>query len=828
LESENSSINWAKQALNFISGSNLAEDDQDWFSILQKCMLNLKENAGASQVSLLKFEDELTVSCYGLGDRKDQPKYLDPRVLTSLLQAEEPLFFQAPFHNLSTHLTDLFAQHTALVIFPVKEMNINGYIILAWKDQFDFSSDFKEFASACLHKIKEIIKLSQTYYALEELKVRFNAILQTVPQSIVFIDDTGQNSWINEPAAKLLGMKGGNVAPSDLSMAMNQFRSTADNKVEILQRGMEIFKSADKKVSDWRWIFSDPSLFVLNVCCTPTISKHVSGMLWTFDDITQQYLYDENLKQLNIQLEEKSRLAEEQNRAKSEFLANMSHEIRTPMNGVVGMTSLLRHTHLDEDQFDFVESIRISADALLEIINEILDFSKIESGKLELEEHPFFLHKIIEETYDLLTFKAQEKDLDLLYIIDPDVPTEVVGDMTRLRQIVVNLVGNAIKFTDKGEILISIKLVAKVKDQYELEFAVQDSGIGIPEDKMHKLFESFSQVDSSTTRKYGGTGLGLAISALLIEKMNGRIWVESEVNVGTTFKFVILINANNQVKEYKSTPIQKDIVGKSVLIIDDNLTNLQILKRHCEHWGMHADIFESGKAGIAAASKKNYDIAVLDLLMPEMNGIDVAKQLYKKHGKKMPLVLFSSAGNFPEDRKKDKKLFSAILDKPIKQSYFYKMLVDKLSEVKESEKPVIVEKTSEPVHTDFMEVSILVAEDNLINQKIVTNAFKNIGYVCDVVSNGLEVISSLRRQHYDMVMMDVHMPEMDGLQATRAVIKEFGANRPIIIAMTAGAYEQDREDCLNAGMDDYITKPLDFDNLYYKFNFWKSKINAQK
>ena len=821
-------INWAKQTLNFIASLNLTNGYQDWFKITQQCLAKLKEFSGAAQAHLLKFEDELTASLYQLNDTEENPKFIDPKLLDNLDDGNEAIYFNTPFDPFHHNLTDIFADQAAIVVYPIKELNINSYLILSWQQHFEFTPDFKEFVSFSLDKVREAIKLSQTYYSLEELKVRFNAILQTVPQSIIFIDDSGQNSWINEPAAKLLGITGGNVMPAVLSMAMNQFRSKAQNKAEILQRGMQIFKSAEKKVSDWKWIFSDPSFFVLNVCCTPTISEHVSGMLWTFDDITQQYQYDEHLKHLNIQLEEKSKLADEQNRAKSEFLANMSHEIRTPMNGVIGMTSLLRHTHLNEDQFDFVESIRISADALLEIINEILDFSKIESGKLELEEHPFFLHKIIEETYDLLSFKAQEKNLDLLYIIDPDVPTEVIGDMTRLRQIVVNLVGNAIKFTETGEILTSIKLISKNKGQYKLEFAVKDSGIGIPQDKMHKLFDSFSQVDSSTTRRYGGTGLGLAISARLIEKMNGKVWVESEVGVGTTFKFTIHLTANSQVKEYKSIIVPKDLVGKSVLIIDDNQTNLKILKGHCEHWGMQADIFESGTEGIAAISAKHYDIAVIDLLMPAMNGIDVAKQIHKKYGAKMPLVLFSSAGNFPPDRKRDKKLFAAILDKPIKPAYFYKMLIDKLSENTESEVLDITEKATADLNVIDNSISILVAEDNLINQKIVSNAFKNIGYLCDVVSNGLEVISSLQRQHYDLIMMDVQMPEMDGLQTTKAIIEEYGAKRPIIIAMTAGAYQQDKEACLAAGMDDYITKPFDFDNLYYKFNFWKGKIESER
>ena len=823
--------NWAKQALKFIARLGVVNSYQEWFAIMQRSMDYLAELSGADNVLLIKNEDSLTVRIIKPGSTRDEVVYVDPALLEGLTPGVHAQYFQ-----LTDGLKDLLLLRinspASLVVLPVKQLNLQGYILLGWQQPIHFDDDFSEFISTCLDKINETISLTQTYYSLEELKVRFNAILQTVPQSIVFIDDSGNNSWVNGAASKLFGIdgiNGGNVLPARLSEAMQLLRARASNKEEIFKRGMELFRSKDKKVSDWQWIFTEPDFFVLNVCCTPTVSEHISGMLWTFDDITQQYLFDQHLKDLNVHLEEKSRLAEEQNRAKSEFLANMSHEIRTPMNGVIGMTSLLRNTPLNEEQFDFTESIRISADALLEIINEILDFSKIESGKLDLEEHPFFIHKIIEETYDLLSFKAQEKNLDLLYMIDPEVPMEVIGDMTRLRQIVVNLVGNAIKFTDKGDILTSIKLSAKKGSHYELEFAVKDSGIGIPADKMHKLFNSFSQVDSSTTRKYGGTGLGLAISARLVEKMNGRIWVESEVGVGTTFKFTIQLAASSQVKEYRPNVVQKDLIGKSVLIIDDNITNLRILKNHCEQWGMHADIADSGQAGIKAIAGYAYDIVVIDMLMPGMNGIDTAKQIKLQYGDKTPLVLFSSAGHFPDEQKEDMKLFTAVLDKPIKQAYFHKMLLEKLDlQLKDKKAEKTADKaTSLEANVDTA-YSVLVAEDNIINQKIVIKALKNIGYSCDVVSNGLEVLSSLKRQHYDLVMMDVQMPEMDGLQATRKIIEEYGDNRPAIIAMTAGAYEKDKQECLDAGMDDYITKPFDFDNFYYKFNLWKSRSEKEK
>jgi len=814
-------VNWAKRALNFIGQERQNETYEEWTAIMKKNMVQLKSLTEADQVMIIRKEDELTASVIVPGG--ESKENIDPSVIELIEGHLEPLYLNKPYQQLNKHLLNIINNAAAVVILPMKEIDVEGGLILIWQDDFDFNEDFKEFIAACLARIRETVKLSRTHYSLEELKVRFNSILQAVPQSIVFIDDSGQNSWINDQAASLFNISGGNVSPSVLAAVMHNLRANADNSADIFTRGQEVFQSKEKKADNWHWIFSNPEPLILSVGCTPTVSQHTSGMLWVFEDITARYLIDQHLKVLNLELEEKTNLAEAQNQAKSEFLANMSHEIRTPMNGVMGMTSLLSHTRLSAEQEDYVESIRVSADSLLEIINEILDFSKIESGKLELEEHPFFIHKIIEETYDLLAVKAQQKQLDLLYIIDPDVPSEILGDMTRIRQIVVNLVGNAIKFTDHGEVLTSISCTKKEGNSYELEFSVKDTGIGIPADKIHKLFNSFSQVDSSTTRKYGGTGLGLAISAKLVQIMNGRIWLESKIDVGTTFKFTINISAVSQIKAFKPSLIQGTLKGKSVLIIDDNLTNLKILKIHCEQWGMHADVAESGEQGFIALSKSNYSVIVVDLLMPDMNGIEVAREIKKKYD--VPLVLFSSAGSFPITHADDSKLFTAILDKPIKPDYFQKMLVDVIAHNQVGRKVEPAAKyTASVVVPNTEKISIMVAEDNLINQKIVINALKNIGYTCDVVSNGLEVLSSLERQDYDVIFMDVQMPEMDGFAATRAVIEKYGDKRPIIIAMTAAAYEKDKQECFEVGMDDYISKPLDFDNFYSKFNIWKDRI----
>lgn len=820
-------INWAKRALNFFGQKHESEAYEEWTAIMKKNMIQLRLLADADRVMILRKEDEQTARVIHPDDHISE-HFIDPALLKVAKGINDPLYFNQPALQFEKDLLALWKNPSAVAILPVSEIDVRGGIILLWDKDFDFNDDFREFIDVCMARIKETIRLSRTHYSLEELKVRFNSILQAVPQSIVFIDDSGQSSWINEHAAGLFEIPGGNVSPVLLATAMQSLRANAENNKEIFKRGQELFQSKDKRIDNWQWIYSSPATFVLKVSCRPTASANTSGMLWIFEDITDKYFIDQHLKDLNVELEEKTSLAEEQNRAKSEFLANMSHEIRTPMNGVMGMTSLLDSTLLTEEQNDYVQSIRVSADSLLEIINEILDFSKIESGKMELEEHPFLIHRVIEETYDLLAVRAQEKGLDLLYMIDADVPLEIIGDITRIRQIVVNLVSNAIKFTDKGEVLTSISLRKKIKDSYELEFAVIDSGIGIPADKIHKLFNSFSQVDASTTRKYGGTGLGLAISDRLVQLMDGRIWVESKVDKGTAFKFTIKVTAAAAVNSFTPAVVPKDLKSKSVLIIDDNLTNLRILKIHCEQWGMYADTSESGAEGLKALAVHNYDVVVIDLLMPDQNGIEVAREIKKKYT--IPLVLFSSAGYFPAKDTGDSKLFAAILDKPIKPKYFQKMLVDVLTHHSVEKPHEHIAKIIDSVAVSAVEkISILIAEDNLINQKIVVRAFKNIGYNCDVVSNGLEVLSSLKRQSYDIIFMDLQMPEMDGFEATRSIVAAYGDHRPIIIAMTAAAYEKDRIECLNAGMDDYISKPLDFDNLYSKFHLWKSKVvNSSK
>jgi len=740
----------------------------------------------------------------------------DEPVVSQVFQSGKACFVQDAMINPMTRGSHSLLQkhgiNSRIVVPLVARGNVMGTMNIDFEqpDPHVLPADL-ELAETVAGSIASAVETGSLLKAEQRQRQYLEALVLNIPIAVAMIDPESKLLSWNPAAEKLFGYTEAEAIGKEIDelVTSEAYRQEGKEFTDAALKNGELIHAITHRCR------KDGELVDVELLAVPIYVDGLQlGSMAIYHDISE--------------LQRARREAEAANEAKSAFLATMSHEIRTPLNAVIGMTTLLLDTQLSEEQEEFAETIRTSGDSLLTIINDILDFSKIEAGRMEMEEQPFDLRECLESALDLVTQKATDKRIDLAYLIEPNVPHFIISDSTRLRQILLNLLSNSIKFTEEGEVVLTVtaEMISQVdQEAYQLHFSIRDTGIGIPADRMDRLFRSFSQVDASTTRKYGGTGLGLAISKRLAELMGGTMWVESEgvSGKGSTFHFTIMARSSTSPMPVFMHRNQPELGGKRVLIVDDNATNRYILTRQIRSWGMIP--VETGNPRQALQwikEDQRFDLALLDMQMPEMDGVTLAAEIqnYLPDPLSLPLVMLTSLGLREHETAGVK--FAAYLTKPIKPSILYKTLLDVHGV--QHVAPALESKPSEfAVQPDKLRsLRILLAEDLVINQKVALQILGRLGYRADVAGNGFEVLEALRRQPYDVILMDVQMPEMDGLETTRRVRSgEWMDNdktgtfqhQPYIIAMTANAMQGDRQICMAAGMDDYMSKPIRVDEL---------------
>ncbi len=654
---------------------------------------------------------------------------------------------------------------------------------------------------------QEITERRRAERELEKQTVFLNALHENNPLGIVVLDPQARVQFSNPAFERMFGFPAAEMIGGDLDsrIAPPNLRTEAQTFSEQVRRGAPLHAVAERQRRDG-------TLVDVEIHGVPLLMDgKVVGQFALYQDITERRRAEEEMQKAK-------EAAEAANRSKSEFLANMSHEIRTPMNAILGMTDLVLDTELNAEQREYLGTAKSSADNLLRLINDILDFSKIEAGKLDLDHVPFDLRQTLGDTLRALAMRAHRKEIELCYRVQPEVPDGLLGDPGRLRQIVVNLVGNAIKFTERGEIVVRVEMLERTAERIRLHFTVSDTGIGISPEQARRIFEPFAQADGSMTRRYGGTGLGLSISTRLAELMGGRLWVESELGRGSAFQFTASFASADQKMDPVAPLDAESLQNLPVLIVDDNKTNRIILEEILKHWSMSPSAAEGGRAGLAALgqalqSGKPFPLVLLDAQMPEFDGFEVAEQIRCDPRLVGASIMMLTSDHQLGDSERCRALgISACLTKPITQSDLFDAVLAALGK-RPQLIPAAVQTAPEDVETDGRSLRILLAEDNLMNQTLALRLLTKRGHNVTVTSNGGEALQKLEDagfHGFDVVLMDVQMPEMDGLEATaaiRACEKEFHTHIPIV-AMTAHALKGDRERCLAAGMDGYVSKPI--------------------
>jgi PAS domain S-box-containing protein len=673
--------------------------------------------------------------------------------------------------------------------------------------------------------IQDVTERRAAEERLRQSEEMFRTLSATAPVGIFRVDERGNCVYVNEKWVEMTGVTQEEALAGGWSKTLHP-----EDREETLRVWKETASRGDVFQWSFRYVGPNEQVVWVDSLARPVIGvdKKSQGYVGVVQDVTGRKKTEERLR-------EAAEAAEAASRAKSEFLANMSHEIRTPMNGIMGMTELVLDTELDSEQREYLNMAKLSADALLTLINDILDYSKIEAGKLEIDAIEFHLGDSLGDTMKILSLRAHQKGLELAYDLQPDIPDALVGDPGRLRQIIVNLVGNAIKFTEKGEVVVYVQADSRTNDDIQIHFTIADTGIGIPAEKQTAIFEAFTQADGSMSRTYGGTGLGLTISSRLVGFMHGRIWVESELGKGSRFHFTARFGIQ---KVPVRTIVPRDpttLRGMRVLVVDDNATNRQILLKMLTNWHTNPQAVDSGARAIAIltdaqGSGRIFPLILLDAQMPEMDGFALAESIKRNPDwKTAKIMMLSSAGQRGDARRCRELGVAAYLTKPVRQEELLEAILTALG-TRPTKETVPVLVTRHSLRETSAHLRILLAEDNAVNQMLAVRLLEKRGHSVTVAGNGKEALAALERQSFDLVLMDVQMPEMDGFEATAAIREKekTSGNHLPVIAMTAHAMVGDKERCLAAGMDDYISKPIRPEELSELLERYSSVTSAEE